>query len=165
MRNKDKGQGMMEFALTFSIFLMLVMGILEFAWLFFFYNSIASGAREAARYGAGWEKTTNTPNYTDCVGIQNAAKRVAWVAGLRNSDIEIDVFSGPENEASPGVSSPRCDSAHYPLDTRSVGQYDRMYVKIIGHYHALVGLIPIPPMDMKGDSSYTIMQDIAVSDK
>lgn len=51
-QNKDKresGQAIVEFAFVLPLFLILVMGILDFGWLFYNYISLENTARNAAR--------------------------------------------------------------------------------------------------------------------
>ena len=46
---KENGQAMIEFAFVLPIFLLLVMGILDFGFLFYNYISLENSARNAAR--------------------------------------------------------------------------------------------------------------------
>jgi len=48
-KRRESGQAMVEFALVLPIFLLLVMGILDFGWLFYNYISVENSARNAAR--------------------------------------------------------------------------------------------------------------------
>ncbi|MBQ8980533.1 MAG: pilus assembly protein [Eubacterium sp.] len=48
-KRKEEGQAMIEFALVLPIFLLLVMGILDFGFLFYNYISLENSARNAAR--------------------------------------------------------------------------------------------------------------------
>ncbi|MGN0521248.1 MAG: TadE/TadG family type IV pilus assembly protein [Eubacterium sp.] len=56
-KNED-GQAVIEFALVLPIFLLLLMGILDFGWLFYNYISVENSARNAARIAC--------VEYTDC---------------------------------------------------------------------------------------------------
>ena len=60
---------MVEFAITFPLFLLLVMGIFDLGRGIYYYSVIHNAAREGARYGA--------VNQCDTVGIKNAAKFLA----------------------------------------------------------------------------------------
>ncbi len=51
-RKRDKGQGMVEFALVFPLLLMVTLGIIEFGWMMFSYSAVVTSSREGARYGA-----------------------------------------------------------------------------------------------------------------
>ncbi len=48
----NRGQELVEYALTLPILLLLVLGIMEFGVTIFVYNTMAQGAREGARVGA-----------------------------------------------------------------------------------------------------------------
>lgn len=48
----NKGQELVEYALTLPILLLLVLGIMEFGLAIFAYNTVANAAREGARVGA-----------------------------------------------------------------------------------------------------------------
>lgn len=45
------GQDLVETALTMPVFLLLLIGIIEFGFILFAYNSVANVAREGARFG------------------------------------------------------------------------------------------------------------------
>ncbi|MBQ7740250.1 MAG: pilus assembly protein [Eubacterium sp.] len=45
----EKGQAIVEFAMVFPLFIILVMGIIDFGWLFYNYISLSNAARNAAR--------------------------------------------------------------------------------------------------------------------
>jgi Flp pilus assembly protein TadG len=48
----NRGQELVEYALTLPILLLLILGIVEFGMAIFAYNTIANAAREGARVGA-----------------------------------------------------------------------------------------------------------------
>jgi Flp pilus assembly protein TadG len=48
----NRGQELVEYALTLPILLLLVLGIMEFGVAIFAYNTVANAAREGARVGA-----------------------------------------------------------------------------------------------------------------
>lgn len=47
----EEGQGLLEFALIFTILMMLLFAIIDFSRVFFAYATMSHGAREGARYG------------------------------------------------------------------------------------------------------------------
>lgn len=51
-RDKEKGAQLVEFALLAPLLLLLVLGIVEFGWLFSQNNDVKHGAREGARAAA-----------------------------------------------------------------------------------------------------------------
>ncbi len=52
LKKKENGQAMVEFALLLPVLLLLVCGIIDFAWLAFNQLSLNNACREAARYAA-----------------------------------------------------------------------------------------------------------------
>ena len=46
---EENGQDVVEFAMVLPLFLLLIMGIIDFGWMFFNYISVANSARNAAR--------------------------------------------------------------------------------------------------------------------
>ena len=100
-RFQEKGQGMVEFALTFPIFLMLVYGIFEVGRMIFMYSAVLNASRDAARYAAAADAvmandSTYTEYYIDCEGIRARATNVSAIADLSASDaIKIRYDKGP----------------------------------------------------------------------
>lgn len=123
-RSKLRGQTMVEFALAFPIFLMLVMGIFEFGRLFFIYTSVYSAAREGARYGAAVE------NQNDCgAGIEAQAQRVGFLAG----DLTVVYFY----DHGPGTSTFSCT-----LGGDNLENGDRVMVRTSVVYKSVTGIVP-----------------------
>ncbi len=89
-----RGQALVEFALAFTIFLLLMLGIVEFGRLLVAYSSVYTAAREAARYGAAVEDTDvggqQTPLYNDCEGIRAAANRVGFLGWIDSNQVDIN---------------------------------------------------------------------------
>src|SRR5574340_855393 len=115
---------MVEFALAFPIFLMVVLGIFEFGRLFFIYTSIYTAAREGARYGAAVE------NQNDCgAGIEAQAKRVGLLAG----DMTVVYFY----DKGPGTSTFACSGNGFNLENG-----DRVLVRTSVVYKSVTGIVP-----------------------
>jgi Flp pilus assembly protein TadG len=50
-RSNERGQALVEAALTFPLLFLLFFGIIEFSLVIFSYNTISNAAREGARWG------------------------------------------------------------------------------------------------------------------
>lgn len=150
-KRHDRGQGLVEFALVIPMFLLLVMGIVEFGRLMAVYTGITSASREGARYGAAvGENVTGVENFRDCTGIREAAKRVGVLAGLEDADIIIH-YDNPTT----GFYSSTCPPAQLELG-------DRIVVQVNQTYEPIVPLIGIPPLPLASESRRTILRDVYV---
>jgi hypothetical protein len=58
----SRAQGMVEFALALPVFLLLMLGIIEFARLLVTYSAVYTASREAVRYGVATGMNTNLAN-------------------------------------------------------------------------------------------------------
>jgi Flp pilus assembly protein TadG len=134
------GQGMVEFALTLPLLMLLMLGIIEFGRPLFTYSAVTTAAREAARYGSaagGLDTTIN--NYQDCDGIRAAAARIGGLAGVENSaaGVSIAYDSGPGGPAISG-GCPVGGTGPEP----HLG--DRIIVTVTTTYQPIVPLVNLP---------------------
>src|SRR5512146_1238312 len=90
---KNRGQGLLEFALALPIFLLLVLGVIEFGRLLAVVSSVTTAAREGARYGsAAGVVSGDTAYFQDCQGMRAAAERVGFFAGVQDANVAIGYF-------------------------------------------------------------------------
>jgi hypothetical protein len=148
----------MEFALAIPFILVLLIGIIEAAWMMFFFSTVSISSRESARYGAalGLASDGLTVHYQDCAGIRAQARRVGAYVGLSDDD-QIRVFF----DSGPGTTQSRVCQPNNPISGVSQGQ--RIIIEVVGYYQPLVNIINIPAIAFKSQSSYTIMTDIQIS--
>jgi len=71
--HSERGQSFVETGLVLLVFLMLLIGIVDFGQVLYFHQSLVERARAAARYGA--------INPTDTTGIKNIAVYNSATAG------------------------------------------------------------------------------------
>jgi len=138
-----KGQATLELALVLPIFMTLMLGVFEIAFLFFYNVSVSNASREAARYAAtsGCPSSTvcadsDVQYYQDCTGITNRAISKAPGIGLVASNIVIGYDHGPNNS---GVISPIADLCSASTPTLITG--DRVVVTVTKQFTLIV---PIP---------------------
>ncbi len=123
----------MEFALTLPIVLIMILGIIEFGRLMITHTAISSASREAARFGAavGNDDIGILPPYEDCVGIRDAAKRIATAfIPIEDAAINIQYDKGPGTAIYSNCSP--------PSDTVELG--DRIVVSLTTTYEPLIPL-------------------------
>ena len=144
---------MVEFMLVLPVLLLIIMGIMEFGRIFATYAMISSASREASRYGASvGENGSGVPRYMDCSGMRDAARRVAVLSELSNTDITITYDEGT-------TSSPigNCDSGPNPAD---IDLGDRVVVTVRTSYQPLVPLVPVPPQELRAMSARSVLKEI-----
>ncbi|MGB9641066.1 MAG: TadE family protein [Anaerolineales bacterium] len=149
-------QGLVEFALIIPILLVLIFGVIEAGRALFTYVVVVSTSREAARYGAAvGTNQAGIPFYRDCAGIRAAARRVAILANIPDSDITITY---EHNDGTPYGSCPP-NITKGPAMT-ALG--DRIRVTVKGKFKALVPLVPLRDFDIQATTARTIISDVSV---
>jgi Flp pilus assembly protein TadG len=155
-REKQRAQGMLEFALVLPILLLLMFGIIEFGRLLFMYVSVSSASREAARYGAAvGDVGGGTLRYQDCDGIVAAASRVGVLAGITAADVVIQYDDGTNIKA---------NSCPEVQDVFGSPIYlgDRIVVTVSRNFQPIVPLVNIPAVPISATTARTIVRDVGV---
>lgn len=147
-RLHQKGQAMLELALTLPIFLTLLVGVFEVARLFFYNVSVNNATREAARYAAssgqcfiteGCTGTNGVLLYRDCTGIVNKAISSSPGIGLTADEITISYDKGPDDFGAITAIADGCSSTTPTLVTG-----DRVVITINKEFNFIV---PIPGLN------------------
>jgi hypothetical protein len=86
-QRKEKGQGLVEFALVLPALLLVLMGIADFGRLMAVYSNIYNAAREGVRFGV--------VNPQDVVGITQAARNNIKMLAPESVDVFVEYDSGP----------------------------------------------------------------------
>ncbi|MGH2484103.1 MAG: TadE/TadG family type IV pilus assembly protein [Candidatus Limnocylindria bacterium] len=88
MRNADSGRGqsLVEFALIFPIFILVLVGLFDLGRAVFAYNTISNASRESVRVAIVNQTTTD---------VQNEALKQAVSLGLTPTDVTI-AYVGPD---------------------------------------------------------------------
>lgn len=161
---RTKGQAMVEFALVFPIFLLLVLGVIELGHLIFIYSSVYVSSREAARYGAAAGTSgSGVAYYRDCAGIRNAAARVGAYGGVTNAvlapaQIKSTHNTGVAIEMIVNGTNTRSDYSTCPSMDVKVG--DRIVVTTQVYYEPIVPLVPLPSFTIYHTSVRSILRNV-----
>jgi hypothetical protein len=157
-QTKAPGQGLVEFALVIPIFLLLVMGIIEFGHLFSVVISTYTASREATRYGtAVGPNDLGVPHYLDCAGIQATAMRLGAMGGVDAYDVEIRYDHGPDDSRS-WNQLPDCPLTDDEIASISLG--DRMVVRATGDFKPF--FVNLPSFPITSEASRTIIKDVDI---
>jgi hypothetical protein len=151
---KQLGQGLVEFALTVPIVLVLFLGIIGFAHYCFTYFTVVSASRDAARWGAAVGTSANGfPRYNDCDAIKDAAVRTGGVVGVKADQINISYDHWENGLLTSPVSS--C-----PYDDAQLN--DRIIVEVWIDYTPLTTVVNIPPFRLSAITKRTIVLKLPV---
>ncbi len=88
-KDRQRGQGLVEFALILPLLLLIIMGIIDFGRMFFIYANLFNAAREASRYGL-----VDPGNQA---AIQQAARERIFLVPPDDVTINIWYDTGPPN--------------------------------------------------------------------
>ena len=119
MRRRERGQGLVEFALTAVLVIALIFGAIEFDRLMLCYTTVANAARAGSRYAS----VHGSDNPATVAQIQSVVQNFLAAAPLKVSAATIDVsYSDPASGPPAGCSgqpAPGCYvsvNVSYPYD-------------------------------------------------
>jgi Flp pilus assembly protein TadG len=95
VRDRRRGAEILEAALVLPIVLLLISGMVEFAYFFHLQHNLTSAAREGARAGVPFGATN-----TD---VDNAVDKVMTSVGLNKSNFNYEVTPGDVSAAAAGT--------------------------------------------------------------
>jgi Flp pilus assembly protein TadG len=152
-RSHQKAQAVVEFALILPLLLLLLVGILEVGRLIFMATSVTTASREAVRYGSAWGIAGPGFQYNNCAGIREAAKRVAILVDIQDSNIVIKYDQGPGTSYYTFF----CDAASGEDPDVVINSGDRIIVTVNASYSPMVMVVPISPRTLSAESARTIV--------
>src|SRR6185437_9700846 len=81
-RARQRGQSLVEFAISSIVLLLLMMGLLDLSRAFYYSVNLQGAAREGARHGAWFNTSARTNNFLDDADIMTAVNQGLNGAGL-----------------------------------------------------------------------------------
>src|SRR5438132_3862474 len=75
VRRRQKGQSLVEFAISSLVLILLLMGLLDLSRAFYYSVNLQGAAREGARHGAWFDTATRTNKYLDDADLMLAVKQ------------------------------------------------------------------------------------------
>ena len=78
----QRGQSLVEFAISSIVLLLLMMGLLDLSRAFYYAVSLQGAAREGARHGAWFNTAVRANNYLDDADIMTAVNQSLLGAGI-----------------------------------------------------------------------------------
>jgi hypothetical protein len=159
----SRAQGMVEFALALPVFLLLMLGVIEFARLLVTYSAVYTASREAVRYAVATGLNPNLspprPHYQDCDGIRNAGMNLGRIGGVQADDFDIrydgDLMEIPDAFESLQQCSGATSNVNLVLG-------DRVLVKVETYFEPIVPLVNIPRIPVSSTTARTILSGVNV---
>jgi Flp pilus assembly protein TadG len=97
---RQRGQSLVEFAISSIVLLLLMMGLLDLSRAFYYAVNLQGAAREGARHGAWFNTATRSNNYLDDADIMSAVNSSLAGSGLVGTFVPGGCLSRPTATAS-----------------------------------------------------------------
>src|SRR5438046_10614519 len=88
-RKRQRGQSLVEFAISSMVLLLLAMGLIDLSRAFYFSVSLQGAAREGARHGAWFNTAARQNNFLDDNDVMTAAKQALSGAGFTDAQLHL----------------------------------------------------------------------------
>jgi hypothetical protein len=154
---------MVEFALALPVFLLLMLGVIEFARLLVTYSAVYTASREAVRYGVATGMNPNLspprPHYQDCDGIRNAGMNLGRIGGVEANDFDIRYDRGLQEIPDEWTTLEQCSGATSNI---ALGLGDRIIVRVTTMFEPIVPLVNVPRMPVSSTTARTILSGVDV---
>jgi TadE-like protein len=121
---RQRGQSLVEFAISSMVLLLLAMGLIDLSRAFYFSVSLQGAAREGARHGA-WFNTASRENiYLDDADVLIAVRDALHGAGFQDSQIHLINANGCLSPTDGnGVNNKPYPAAAFPAQSQHVNVY------------------------------------------
>ena len=161
---KQKGQGLVEFALVLPLLLLLISGIVEFGRMFAIYNGVSNASREAVRWGSvvgdsDPDQDGTQYYFLNCSGIRAAARRSAILTVLADNDIVIAYEEANDDGGFTQIGN--CVQNTQPNPSIENGY--RIVVTISATYSPILPLLPFPTRTFSFSAARTIFPNVVGS--
>jgi Flp pilus assembly protein TadG len=120
IRRHQRGQSLVEFAISSIVLLLLMMGLLDLSRAFYYAVSLESAAREGARHGAWFDTASRSNIFLDDADIMNAVNASLSGAGLTGVLVPGGCLAGADGNT---VNNKPYAPSNYPLGTQQVNVY------------------------------------------
>jgi len=118
--SRQRGQSLVEFAISSIVLLLLMMGLLDLSRAFYYAVNLQGAAREGARHGAWFDTATRSNTYLDDADIMAAVNSALSGAGLTGTFVPGACLAPTDGN---GVNNKPYSSAAFPASTQQVNVY------------------------------------------
>lgn len=161
-RSRQRGQSLVEFAISSIVLLLLVMGLLDLSRAFYFAVNLQGAAREGARHGA-WFNTASRANlYLDDADVMSAVNSALAGAGLTGTFVPSASCLAPTDSNT--INNKPYAAAAYPIGANAVNVYI-CYTAPATAGGAQTGTMPVHPLDNSwrlGDINVSLLMNFQI---
>ena len=118
--SRQRGQSLVEFAISSIVLLLLMMGLLDLSRAFYYAVNLQGAAREGARHGAWFDTATRSNTYLDDADIMSAVNSALSGAGLTGTFVPGSCLAPTDGN---GVNNKPYSPAAFPASTQQVNVY------------------------------------------
>src|SRR5881275_495991 len=93
-RRKQRGQSLVEFAISSTVLLLLAMGLIDLSRAFYFSVAMQGAAREGARHGAWFNTAARANGFLDDNDVMTAVRQALYGAGFTDPQIHLMASGG-----------------------------------------------------------------------
>jgi Flp pilus assembly protein TadG len=158
-RRRQRGQSLVEFAISSMVLLLLAMGLIDLSRAFYYSVSLQGAAREGARHGAWFNTAARQNNFLDDTDVLQAVRQALYGAGFSDPQIHLMSQAGclAPSDSNANGNKPYPASA-YPAAAQNVN----VYICYTDPYGNQTGSRPAPPLDNSwklGDINVAILMN------
>lgn len=159
----QRGQSLVEFAISSIVLLLLMMGLLDLSRAFYFAVNLQGAAREGARHGAWFDTASRSNIYLDDQDVMTAVN--AGLSGSGISCVNLSCFVPSASCLVPtdsnGVNNKPYPASAFPGTTQQVDVYI-CYTQPGGGQTGTVGAHPLDNSWRLGDINVSLLMNFAL---
>jgi Flp pilus assembly protein TadG len=155
---RQRGQSLVEFAISSIVLLLLMMGLLDLSRAFYYAVNLQSAAREGARHGAWFDTASRSNTYLDDADIMSAVNSALSGSGLTGTFVPGGCLSPTDGNP---INNKPYAAAAFPAGTQQVN----VYICYTPPSGVPVGTMAVHPPDNSwrlGDINVSILMNFAI---
>src|SRR5258705_5977518 len=126
-RARQRGQSLVEFAISSIVLLLLMMGLLDLSRAFYFAVNLQGAAREGARHGSWFDTASRSNIYLKDSAVMDAVNSALSGAGFDGTTLPLATQIKPAGCLSPtdgnAFNNKPYNAANYPAATQRINVY------------------------------------------
>ncbi|TMG62002.1 MAG: pilus assembly protein [Chloroflexi bacterium] len=158
-RRKQRGQSLVEFAISSTVLLLLAMGLIDLSRAFYFSVAMQGAAREGARHAAWFSTNMRANNFLQDSEIRDTVKQALSGAGFSTSQV---TFIGTNGCLTPSDSNSAGDKPYpasaYPSTPQTVNVY-ACYTTPAGAQYGTLASAPLDNSWRLGDINVMLLMN------